>query len=502
MIQIGIIISLVIAVLLGAIASKKVKGKLNNFFVAGRSWSALLVGLALVSQAIDGNATMANTGLAFDFGFWTGAAMIMGLALSLLLLGIFFAPKLNQLKLLTLADFFRYKYNRKIEIIAALFMLFSFGMLLAGNIASVAILIQLFWPIGYASIVIIICSVVILYAIGGGIISDLFSDMWQIFLTVAGIAATFIFLFCQYDFAGLWQSEIVQNSFSLSQLTDVASGSLINWGTIVALGFGNILAIDFCSRVLSAKSPQAARRGCYLGAFFTMLLGIPFALLPIFLQWLNVLPVENTPIIVAFANQILPPVIATLLISGIIAAALSTIDGAMLSMGNIFTHNILDIQKNIDPENKRETNKTYLYFARLSLLPVTLLAMIFAILLPTPGALLTIAFDIMFAALLVPFVTAFYSKKPNPQAAVYAIIAGAAARFVFAALTPTSFGVPNEWFYIPNDWFPASLDGLGTMVSPLVALVVYLAVVFVYRLRKKEVIQEEIYLNNNLQNYL
>lgn len=393
MIQIGIILSLVVAVLLGAIASKKVKGKTKNYYVAGRNLSALMVGFALLSQAIDGNATMVNADLGFNFGFWAGAAMIIGLALSLLLLGIFFAPKLNSLKLLTLADFFKIKYNRNIEVITSLLMLFSFGLLLAGNIAGIALLIQMFWAISYNSIVLIICLVVVIYCIGGGIISDIYSDLWQMLLVVGSIIATIIFLIWKFDFSGLLSSDIFNTSMSLTQFTANSSGALINWATIIALGFGNILAIDFCSRYLGAKSPKLARRGCFYGAALVMVVGILFSFLPILMQWLNVAPIENMPIIVAFGSQVLPSFLNTLLICGIIAAALSTIDGAVLSMSNIFAHNLLNIQKNIDPDNERETEKTYLYFSRLSLLPIICVAMIFAILLPTPGALITIAFD-------------------------------------------------------------------------------------------------------------
>ena len=125
----------------------------------------------------------------------------------------------------------------------------------------------------------------------------------------------------------------------------------------------------------------------------------------------------------------------------IVGVSLSTIDGAILSMGNILAHNVLNIKEGLKKVSSADYEKTYLYFTRLSLVPIAGIGMIFAMLLPSPGILLTVAFDIMFASLLVPFVFAFISKKPDSNAALWAIICGGISRVLFAIFSPTSFGV-------------------------------------------------------------
>lgn len=468
-----ILITIGVAVIIGLAAGSAIKNKRENFTVAGRRWSWLVVGLALMAQAIDGNATLGSTTIGFDFGFWAAAALPIGLALSLFLLGKFFAPQLNQMKLMTLGDFFYLKYNRTLEIIASLLMLLCFGILLAGNIAAVALLLLNFAPIHYQTAVILICLTILVYCLRGGILSDLYSDLWQLAILAIGTVATFFFVVYNFDFANFFGSEVFAKSVHGSQLFTLQNGGLVNWATIVALGFGNILAIDFNTRIFAARSPRAAEQGCYWGAFLTLLLGLPFAFLPVIIQFLNVVPVEGTPILLTFAQNHLPPFLTGLLISGIIAASLSTIDGAMLSMGNLVTQNLLRVQDNLDHLPGEEAEKTYLYFSRLSLVPIACLAMIFAILLPSPGVLLTISFDILFASLLAPFVFAFYFKKPNATAALYAILTGFLVRFIFGMLTPTSFGIENTLFYLKNSLVTASWDGVGTLVSPLVSFAVY-----------------------------
>ncbi|MBI2022778.1 sodium:solute symporter [Candidatus Daviesbacteria bacterium] len=473
-IQIFIILSFLFSIIIGIVVGNKVKNSSLNFTVAGRSLGAGLVGLALVAQAVDGNVTLGNTSLSFDFGFWAGAALPIGLAISLFLLGLFFAAPLNKLKLITLADLFEVKFNRQIGFLAAIIMILGFGVLLAGNIATVGILLKLFFNIRYETAVIISSIVVLIYIIRGGILSDIYADIFQIVLLFIGIFYALFFLFMFHGPIDLSISEIITSKFSLGQLTSVAEGSLINWATIIALGFGNLIAIDFGSRIFSAKSGKDAKKACFMAALFTLILGLPFSLIIFYAFSANLTPSADIPIIVVLAKQVLPPLISALLISGIVNAALSTIDGALLSMGNILTRNLIRIR----PETTNDDEvieKTALYFFRISLIPIACAAMIFAIVLPSPGALLSIAFDITFSALLIPFLFAFSSKYANSKAALYAIIVGGVSRMIFATLTPTLFGLPNP-FYIPNSLISPSLDGVGTIIAPLLALLTYVLV--------------------------
>lgn len=478
-----IALSFVITLLVGVIGGKGATSSVERWFVGGRKLAFPVIGLALVGQAIDGNSTLVNTSIAFDFGFWAGAALPIGLALALFILGKWFAPRLNQMRLLTLVDFFEQKYNRRVAVIAAYLMLLTFGLLLAGNIAAVAALTQPFFGISYNSTVIIICLIVLLYVFRGGIVSDIYSDIFQLSLLVVAMIVVGTVVFMQINLGDVFGSEAASASFNLQQLFKVDQGAWVNWSTIIALGFGNILAIDFAGRIFSAKSAQAARRGCYIGGIATLVLGLPFAVLPLVIQAFGITPEAGVPILMTFGSTALPAVVYALLICGIIAASLSTIDGAMLSMGNILTHNLLNIKKDVSNDDPEESEKIILYFSRLTLIPIAFLAMAFAIALPTPGVLMTVGFDIMFAALLVPFLAAFYTKQADIAAALAAIVTGGLVRLVFAILTPTAFGVPNTFFYVENTIIPSTWDGVGTILAPAVAAVVYGAVVLVKRFK-------------------
>jgi hypothetical protein len=52
-----------------------------------------------------------------------------------------------------------------------------------------------------------------------------------------------------------------------------------NWATIFILGFGNLAALDFQGRCMAAKSPTAARWGCFIAGCTTIFIGVPFSFL-------------------------------------------------------------------------------------------------------------------------------------------------------------------------------------------------------------------------------
>lgn len=110
------------------------------------------------------------------------------------------------------------------------------------------------------------------------------------------------------------------------------------------------------------------------------------------------------------------------------------------------------------------------------MVPIALFSMFIALRIPQTGILLTLAFDVALAGLLVPFVFGIYWSKANTPAALAAIITGSVMRLVLFILVPTTYGVKNTLLYIPNHIFSASFDGVPTVLSALVSLVFFVTV--------------------------
>ena len=106
MIITGVALTVFIVLVVGIVVARKIDGDSANYLVAGRQLGVPLVAVALTTAAVDSNATVGNTDLSSAYGFWAGASLALGLAICLLLAGLFLAKPMNRMGLLTLGDFF------------------------------------------------------------------------------------------------------------------------------------------------------------------------------------------------------------------------------------------------------------------------------------------------------------------------------------------------------------------------------------------------------------
>jgi Na+/proline symporter len=130
-------IFMAISLCIGLYTYTKVRGSSEQYTVAGKSMPFLVIGTALAAQAIDGNATLGNAALTFTTGFWAGAAIPIGLAASLFIVGRFLAGPLNSMNLMTLPEYFYRRYGRSAEALASLLTIVCFIVLVAGNLSAV-----------------------------------------------------------------------------------------------------------------------------------------------------------------------------------------------------------------------------------------------------------------------------------------------------------------------------------------------------------------------------
>ncbi len=247
----------------------------------------------------------------------------------------------------------------------------------------------------------LIASIIVLvYTFAGGLFSSAYTDIFQIYLAIGAFWAAFIFFAA--GAAGVDFSVILGNAppgyLDLSGLTDMGNGALVNWAAILALGLGDIVALDFMERVFAAKDGKTASRGAYWGAGLTLLTIIPTSMMGIIA--LYYLPNLEDPFTAypTLAIDHMPFPIGVALLMGVLGASMSTANGGLLAISSVISRNI--IQRNIMRRVlKREGmgDKKLLMTTRIFTIPMMAAAFILGYLLPQPGIYLVLAFDIVFA---------------------------------------------------------------------------------------------------------
>ncbi|MBX7435002.1 sodium:solute symporter family protein [Mycobacterium sp. Y57] len=471
MILLGVGISIAVVVFVGFLVARRVGGDSSNFLVAGRMLPLPLVGAALMGQAVDTNATLGNTDLSAEFGFWAGATLPLGLALCLVFTGVFFAKPMNRMGLTTLADYYRLRFGRSTEIASSVLVIVAFCILVAGNLVAGGYLFNYFTGIPYEVGVVAIALIVVAYTGAGGMIADAYTAIIQMTMILVGGVATLIWVAVAY---GITIPEGM-GPFDFGQLTDPAQGATINWATLIALGIGDIVAIDFMQRVFAAKSPETARRACFVGAAGAAAIGIPFALIALASKAILSEGEIDGPVLFVLLDRYAPLILTIVVLCGIVGASMSTANGAILATASVSVRNLGGVRR-VHVEGEADP---LLKATRIAMAPVTVIAIVFAIYVQQTGILLTLAFDLLLACLIVPFVLGLVWRRGTGKAAMAAIVVGLVVRLVLFAMTPTMFGVDNTILYFENSIFDAAFDGWPTMIGFAASLVAYVVVALV-----------------------
>jgi Na+/proline symporter len=378
-----------------------------------------------------------------------------------LLTGLFYGKRLNKMAMLTLPDFYYRRFGNSAEGISSILMTISFIVLVAGNFAASGFILSTVLQIDFFWAMLITSIIVLVYTFAGGLFSSAYTDIFQIYLAIGAFWAAFIFF--AIGAAGIDFGTILGSTppgyLDLSGLTDMGNGALVNWASILALGLGDIVALDFMERVFAAKDPKTASRGALWGAGLTLATVIPTSMMGIVALYL--IPNLEDPFTAypTLAINHVPYPIGAALLMGVLGASMSTANGGLLAISSVISRNIIqrDILRRMLKKPGLEDRKL-LMTTRVFTIPMMAAAFILGYLLPQPGIYLILAFDIVFAGAFAPLTLGLFWRKANMPAALTSLIVGSGLRLLM-------------FFVIPVD-----LAGLDTMIPPPIAFALFVIV--------------------------
>ncbi|KAL7537860.1 hypothetical protein ACHAWF_005921 [Thalassiosira exigua] len=197
---------------------------------------------------------------------------------------------------------------------------------------------------------------------------------------------------------------------------------------------------------MTSKTPNIATIGCMVVGCLTFIVGIPWSYLGALTRVYSPDSTRasfksdscHTGLGLPTCALWLPDKNAFVLI-GIVAASMSTCDGAILAMGTVFSHNIVRNLGSIIPGFPKKVihEKNLLLWARIVSVPFTIAAMLIAIIYKPMhslgvGYLLVVAFDIVLASVVVLlFFWMLLHRQPITSFAAFcAIIVGATVHVI------------------------------------------------------------------------
>jgi sodium/pantothenate symporter len=425
----GILISLLIYVVVGNWAGRKVK-HLDDYLVAGRRSPTLLILGTLVASAVGTASFLADSGFAYS-GYAVAYIVVVSMNVIGYIFGsLFFGRFIRRARTNTVAEFFGKRFSsRRLRAFAAITVIFGLGGYLMTVTQGAALIISQVTDFSYVGSLIAVWlgySAFTFYAGSRGVvITD--TIMFLFFTIVSFIALAFI-----VNAGGGW-FESVDKLATLEARPGIISASgylgeggswtsaadVWIWAVTIGLAWGVVFAVSpwQSSRYLMAKDEHVVIRSGLFAAIILSLFwpAIMFAGAAIAVSKADIVPMEDAMIWAAL--NLMPVLAGTVLLAGIVAAALSSASTFLTLVGFAITNDIADSSKRDEARN--------LKLSRLAVLGVGVVALIVAISVPPNIFWITSFVGPMFAASWGPIAfMSVWSKRMTESGAFWGMIAG------------------------------------------------------------------------------
>ncbi|MEZ4773971.1 MAG: sodium:solute symporter family protein [Bacteroidia bacterium] len=418
MLALSIILYIAATLLLGFRASRRVKNTLD-YTLAGRSLPAIMVGITIFATWFGPEMIMGVPGLFVQKGIQGIIIDQFGVWLCLILLGLFYTRPLYRLKIVTINDFFRLRYNSGIETASAVINVFTYFSWIAAQFLALALLFNtiLDLPVNWG--IIIAASVVLLYTYIGGMWAVSVTDLVQSILIVVGLLYLMFLVLGKTDGITPLIDKTPEGFFRF-----FPEPGFYNWMDYMSywmvFGLGTIPAQELYQRVLAAKTEQAGVNGAYISGILLFVFGsVPLVIGLAINQLYPELMLENDgqnmiPNMV-FQYTSLP--VQMLFFGALVSAILSTSSGAMLAPATVIGENL------VKPYFPAITDKQLLLVTRLSVVLVAVISSVMAFFNTNIHGLVVDSATLILVCLFVPYTAGIYWKKSS-NAGVWAAIMG------------------------------------------------------------------------------
>jgi SSS family transporter len=372
---------------MGYFFSKRQKNT-NDYFKGGGRVPWWAAGLSIFGTALSAITFMAIPSKTFSTD-WSYFMLNMTIFMVAPLIVFVFIPFYRRMNITTAYEYLERRFNLTVRLIGSLsFILFQVGrmgvVLFLPSIAlNVVTGIDIFLCIGLMGIISLI------YTMMGGIEAVIWTDVMQVFVLLGGALLSLILIILSVDggFVAIVERAADGHKFNIVDLTLSLRQPTV-WVMLLGGIFANITTYGtdqtMVQRYLTTKSEEAAKKSVWTNAILTIPATLIFffigtALFAFYQNYpseMNPTLENNDAIFPWYIASQLPAGISGLLISGIFAAAMSTLSSSMNSAATAYS---TDIHFRFGWNKKINELK----IARIATLLIGLIGIIFALMMAT-----------------------------------------------------------------------------------------------------------------------
>ncbi len=452
----------------------KRSGSMEGFTLADRLIPGWAIGLSLLATYLSSISFLANPGKSYASD-WRPFVFSLTLPIAVWIAAKWFVPHYRKVVTTTAYEYLEQRFG----VWARLYMGAAYILLQIGRFAVVlyltALALAALLNISVITLILLLGVLTIIYTLLGGFAAVIWTDVVQsIVLFFGGLLCLFILI---NSMPGGWEqlsaTAVRENKFALGSI----DFDLVVQGFWVIFIFGIVenlknFSVDqnYIQRFLSAPSDAEAKRALWLGGLLYIPVSALFFLIgtALFVYYLNIpaadLPTKADQVFPYFIVHELPTGMVGLVIAGVLAAGMSTLDSSLNSSATVWTIDFYRRLINPDASDVRQ-----LRMIRITTALIGVIATMASLVMINAKTALDVWWKlsaIFGGGMLGLFLLAFLFKSMRSREAAIATVIGV----IFVAWATSS----KVWFVDASWGFPLHTMMIGVCGTILVVAVGFL----------------------------
>ena len=420
----------------------------KEYFLGGRQMNGWVAALSAGASDMSAWVLMGLPGSIYLYG--VGQVWIaVGLAIGTILSWIYVAPRLRRYSIrandsITIPQFLTNRFltkNKALQIISAIVFVIAYCVYSASSISACGTLFNTVLGWNRETAMLIAAALILVYVFLGGYKAVCWTDFFQGLLMLAAlmlapIVAVFAMKASSFVAPAMNTPENYWNllsggGFNWKSMSDILSG--FGWG-LGYFGMPHIIV-----RYISIRSEKSMRTSQRVGSIWTVLILTMAAVVALVgRKFLGDSLTDQSLVFINIVRAVFPAFVAGILLSAILAAAMSTADSQLLASSSAFAS---DIYKSI--LRKDASDREMLWAGRIVVVIISVVAFLIARD-PNSGgimALVSNAWGFFGAAFGPVILLALYWKRLTYSGAVAGVVVGFAVDFLWFKFLAGSTGL-------------------------------------------------------------
>lgn len=401
----------------------------SEFLVAGRRLGPWMYSGTMAAIVLGGASTIGGVGLGYQYGL-SGAWMVFTIGLGLLALSVFFSARISRLKVYTVSEMLDLRYGGRAGVISGVVMWAYTLMLAVTSTIAYATIFDVIFDMNRTLAIILGGSIVVAYSVLGGMWSITLTDMVQFVVKTIGVLL--LLLPIAVVKAGGFSEMKAQLPTEYFDPLGIGGETIFTY--VLIYTFGMLIGQDIWQRVFTARDDRTARWGGTVAGTYCLVYAIAGAVIGTAAKVMY----PNLPSAdAAFATIVkdeLPMGVRGLVLAAALAAVMSTSSGALIACATVANNDIWSRLKSTvgagrgaDEGGTVKGDRDEVKDNRAFILLMGIATIGISIALNDVVQALTVAYNLLVGALLVPILGGLLWKRGTSQGALAAICVGGLA---------------------------------------------------------------------------